>query len=105
MSKRLLFAFLVLALGLASAKTFTISLHQPAVLAGTELKAGDYRADLQDTKLIVKASGKQVVESTVKVENSDTKFDSTTIRYANGDGKYTVQEIRVGGTKLKLLFN
>lgn len=105
MKKRLLFVFLVLALGLASAKTFTITLRQPTVLAGTELKAGDYRLDLQDTKLIVKAMGKQVLESTVKVENSDTKFDATTIRYANGDGKYKVQEIRVGGTKLKLLFD
>jgi hypothetical protein len=103
--KRLLFAFLVLALGLASAKTFTITLHQKAVIGGTELKAGDYRADLQDTKLVLKASGKQVLEATVKVENSDTKFDSTSVRMSNGDGKYTVQEIRVGGTNLRLLFN
>jgi len=105
MSKRLLFVFLMLALGLASAKTFTITLNQKAVLAGTELKAGEYRLDLQDTKLIVKASGKQVIESTVKVENSDSKFDSTSIRYASGDGKYKVREIRVGGTTLKLLFD
>jgi hypothetical protein len=105
MSKRLIFLFLILTLGLASAKTFTISLRQPAVLAGTELKAGDYRLDLQDTKLVVKASGKQVLESTVKVENSESKFDATSVRYGMIDGKYTVQEIRVGGTNLKLVFN
>jgi len=38
------------------------------------------------------------------VENADSKFGSTAVRYASGEGN-KVQEIRLGGTKLKLVFN
>ena len=44
-------------------------------------------------------------ESTVKVEEGDTKFDTTAVRYVNSaDGKIRIQEIRIGGTKTKLVF-
>ncbi len=102
MTKRFLFVFAILALAVASAKTYSVTLFQDSVLSGTELKAGDYRIDLTDSKMVVK-SGKQVVESAVKVEKSDTKYSATTVRYANGDGKYRIQEIRLGGTNLKLV--
>jgi hypothetical protein len=104
MTKRVIFAFLVLALAVASAKTYTVTLFQPAVLAGTELKPGEYQLDLNDTKVVIK-NGKVKVESAVKVETADSKFNTTTVRFANGDGKLRIQEIRLGGTKLKLVFN
>ena len=104
MTKRVIFAFLVLALTVASAKTYTVTLFQPAVLAGTELKPGEYQLDLNDTKVVIK-NGKVKVESAVKVETADSKFNTTTVRFANGDGKLRIQEIRLGGTKLKLVFN
>jgi hypothetical protein len=100
--KRFLFVFAIVALAVASAKTYSVTLFQDSVLAGTELKAGDYRLDVTDSKIVVKA-GKQVVESAVKVEKGDSKYSSTTVRYANSDGKYRIQEIRLGGTNLKLL--
>ncbi len=102
MTKRFLFVFAILALAVASAKTYSVTLFQDSVLAGTELKAGDYRIDLTDSKIVVK-SGKRVAESTVKVEKGDTKYSATTVRYANGDGKFRIQEIRLGGTNLKLV--
>ena len=40
----------------------------------------------------------------VKVETADNKFSSTSVRYMNGDGKFKVQEIRVGNSKTKLVF-
>ena len=33
------------------------------------------------------------------------KFDTTTVRYGVGDGKTRIQEIRIGGTKTKLVFS
>jgi hypothetical protein len=41
----------------------------------------------------------------VKVEKAENKFKSTSVRYTNGDGKLTVQEIRLGGTSTRLVFN
>ena len=58
-----------------------------------------------DSDKIVLTNGKQSVESTVKVEEATGKINSTTVRYANGEGKSRIQEIRLGGTKLKLVFD
>jgi hypothetical protein len=101
-TKRFLFVFAILALAVASAKTYSVTLFQDSVLAGTELKAGDYRIEVTDSKIVVK-SGKQVVESPVKVEKADTKYTATMVRYASGEGNYRIQEIRLGGTNLKLI--
>jgi len=103
MLKRYMVVFLVLALA-ACAKTYTLTLFQPSVLAGTELKPGDYQLDLQDGKAIIK-SAKQKVEAPVKVENAESKFSSTSVRYASAEGKPRIQEIRLGGTNLKLVFD
>ena len=104
MTKKLILAFLLLALAIASAKTFSVTLFQPTVVAGTELKAGEYKLNLANDKVTI-TNGKETVESAVKVEQSDAKYGSTTVRYANTDGKARVQEIRLGGTKLKLVFD
>lgn len=104
MQKRILFVFLVLALAAACAKTYTITLFQPSVVAGTELKPGEYRLELNGTTVVLK-SGKQSVQATVKIENADSKFGATAVRYASGADQSKIQEIRLGGTKLKLVFN
>jgi major membrane immunogen (membrane-anchored lipoprotein) len=104
MTKRLAIAFLFLALAVASAKTYSVTLFQPSVVAGTELQAGDYRLNLDSDKIVL-TNGKQSVQSAVQVEQTDGKFSSTTVRYANAEGKFRIQEIRLGGTKLKLVFN
>ncbi|MGB9605998.1 MAG: hypothetical protein ACPL88_08990, partial [Bryobacteraceae bacterium] len=69
-----------------------------------ELKPGEYRLQLQDGKVVIRA-GKQRVEAPVKVEQADSKFSSTSVRYAAAEGKARIQEIRLGGTNLKLVFD
>jgi len=39
------------------------------------------------------------------VENDSNKYATTTVRYSNGDGRYKIQEIRLGGTHMKLVVN
>lgn len=73
-------------------------------MKGTELKAGDYRLDLQDGKAVI-ASGQQKVEVSVKVENADKKYGSTNVVYTEENGKHFVKEIQLRGTKTKLLFD
>jgi hypothetical protein len=38
------------------------------------------------------------------VQKADAKYSTTSVRYTNGDGKQRVQEIRVGGTDTKIVF-
>ncbi len=104
MIKKLILAFAVVALAVASAETYKVTLFQPTLVQGKELKPGDYRINVQDSKVVI-ARGKQSVETTVKVENVPTKFSSTTVRYATEGGKYSIQEIHLGGTTTKLVFN
>jgi hypothetical protein len=102
--KKLFLSFTTIALAIASAAAnYRVTLFQPSIIAGTELKPGSYKIELKDNKAIVRG-GKDVVEAAVKVETTDEKFGSTSVRYTNGDGKYHVQEIRLGGTNTKLVF-
>jgi hypothetical protein len=102
--KNLLAAFLVLSVSLMYAKTYNVTLYHPSVVGGTELQPGSYKLELEDQKIVIRG-GKTSAEAAVRVENDQQKFKSTTIRYQNGDGKYRIQEIRLGGTNTRLVLN
>jgi hypothetical protein len=103
MIKNILVLFTVLGLAaVASAKSYSITLYEPSVIGGAELKPGDYTLELKDERVVIK-KGKTTGEAPVKVETADSKYSSTTVRYRNGDGKYHIQEIHLGGTNMKLV--
>ena len=92
--------------GVASAaSSYRVTLLQPSMLGDTELKPGDYRIDVDGDKAVIKAGKNTVETAPVKVETGDQKFGSTVVRYTKGDGRYHIQEIHIGGTKTKLVFN
>jgi len=103
MKKRLLFAFVVAGLAIASAKSYSIDLFQPSLLGNTELARGHYSVDVDGQKAVIR-NGRIHCEAPVKVENMDKKYSTTTVRFANGDGKMHIQEIHIGGTTTKLVF-
>ncbi len=88
----------------AHAKSYSVTLPQPASIAGTELKPGQYTVELEGQQVTIK-SGKTRISAPVKVETENNKFASTTVRYNNSEGKYKIQEIRLGGTKTRLVVN
>jgi hypothetical protein len=96
--------FLSVALMVASAASYNVTLFQPSVLAGKELKAGEYKVTLDGDKAII-SMGKQKVEAPAKIETADSKYSSTSVRYTTEDGKMKIQEIRLGGTNQKVVFN
>jgi hypothetical protein len=102
--KNILLGFATLGLAVASAASnYKVTLFQPSIIAGKELRPGEYKVELKDNTAVL-SKGKETVEAPVKTETADTKFSSTTVRYTNGDGKYKVQEIRLGGTTTKIVF-
>jgi hypothetical protein len=104
MKKTLLLMCVLAGMALASPKSFTVTLYEPSVIGGTELKAGDYKCELKDQKLVIK-NGRETTEAGVKVETGEAKYASTSVKYNAGDGKLKVQEIRVGGTTMKLVLD
>ena len=111
MIQKLIVAFVILALGVAVAGTvpgvggtYKVTLLQPSVVKGNVLKAGAYRLNLTVDKVTI-VNAKQSVEVPVKVETAEQKFDNTAVRYSEQNGKATISEIRIGGTKTRLVFN
>jgi hypothetical protein len=104
MMRKVLPFFLVAGLAVASARSYTVNLFETAIVGSTELKPGEYKIEVNDQKAVIR-KGKMQTESAVKVEEGETKFDSTVVRYVNStDGKIRIQEIRLGGTKTRLVF-
>jgi hypothetical protein len=101
---KLLTLFLTAALMVASAASYNVTLFQTSVVGGKELKAGDYKVTVDGDKAII-SMGKQKVEAAAKIETADSKFSSTSVRYTSEGGKMKIQEIRLGGTNQKLIFN
>ena len=105
MISKVLLSFAVVALAaVASAKSYTVNLFEPAVIGSTELQAGEYKVEVVDQKAVIR-NGKLHGEFPVKVENSDSKYSTTTVRFSNGDGKLHIQEIHLGGTTTRLVFS
>src|ERR1035438_8408049 len=98
---KLLTLFLSAALMVASAASYNVTLFQPSVVGGKELKAGEYKVTVDGDKAII-SMGKQKVEAAAKIETADSKFSSTSVRYTTEEGKMKVQEIRLGGTNQKV---
>jgi hypothetical protein len=104
--KKVLITFATLALAVASAASnvYHVTLNGPASLGGKQFQAGEYKIQVEGNKAIIK-SGKNVVEVPAKVENGDHKFESTQVSIENADTKPWVNEIRIGGTTTKILFD
>ena len=86
----------------ASGSSHRITLDKPALLAGTELKPGDYKLELSDDKVTI-SNKKTTVDAPAKLESNGGKFSTTTMCCLGDDGKYNLQEIRVGGTNQKVV--
>jgi hypothetical protein len=103
MLKRFVLAFAILGLAVASAETCRLTLSQPSKVSGKVFKAGDYRLNVEASKVTI-VGDKESVEVPAKVETVGNKFDTTAVRYSGTGEAVTVTEIRIGGTKTKLVF-
>jgi hypothetical protein len=91
----------VLALGVASAaSSYSFKLYGSVWVGGTQLKAGEYKVEMQGDKAVFK-SGKSVVEVPATLGNSDKKYTFTSV--VSEDSK--LLEIDLGGTSAKILLS
>jgi hypothetical protein len=103
MLKILLIGFCVAGLALASAvETYHVTLPDAMVVNGTLLKAGTYTVRVEGDKAVF-VHGKQKAETPVKVEQSPKKFESTIFKSDNTGHGLQLSEIRISGTRTKLL--
>src|ERR1700674_3761980 len=102
--KKALAVMFALGIGVAyAASSYHVTLYKPTTVNGTQLKAGDVKLELQGDKVVLK-QGKTSVESNVTVQNGSQKFDFSSVGYSGDNSNSQVQEIRLGGTSTKILF-
>jgi hypothetical protein len=94
--------FLLAALATANAKTYSVQLFEPSVVAGTELKAGIDQIDVMDSSIVIKG-GKTPITVPATLEKGDTRYPSTSVRFDVSDGKREIKQIKLGNTNLKVV--
>ncbi len=100
-SKSLLVCVLAVAsVGIASAKSYYFTLTAPAKVGATQLKPGEYELSIKGTQAVFIKDGGKSISVPVKIEQSDKKFDTTSVDAAND----TIREIDLGGSSTKLTF-
>jgi len=91
-------AFVFASIGFASASTYNVKLLEPTKVHGTDLKAGEYKLDIDNGKAVFR-HGKQSAEAPVKIANADRKFKDTKFIYDNG----SLREIDLGGSNMRVM--
>lgn len=104
MFKKLAVSFALAGLAIASAAEHRITLFETSEVNGTMLKPGDYKLEINGDKAVL-SRGRNKVEATVSLKKNENKYNATSVRYTTGGGKFAVQEIRLGGTDTKVVFN
>jgi hypothetical protein len=100
MMKRLLVCFSTAAVVTAfAASSYRVTLLNQGTLSGKTLKPGDYKLELTDSSVVLK-NNKDSTEAPAKVETSEKKFSTTTVRY---DDQHQIQAICIGGTNKKVV--
>ena len=104
MKKIVLLAMGVAGLALGAGKSYSFTLNTSAMLGVMPLESGDYRVDVDGQKAVIR-NGRFHGEAPVKVESVERKYNATAVRFDTAGGKLRIQEIYIGGTKTKLVFN
>jgi hypothetical protein len=95
-----LFFFAIATLGIANAATpYDVTLLDNVSVGRTELKAGDYKVEMQGDKAVFK-TGKKTVEIPATLGKSDQVFSSTV--FVSQHSK--LKEIDLGGTQDRIVF-
>jgi len=98
-----LLAFLALAFVMV-ASAHTISFTEPTMVGDQILKAGDYRVDVDGTKVTIHNGDHKIELVAKQVMTAPHKFDRSQVLVDAAGGKNTLQEIRIGGSTTRLIF-
>lgn len=87
-------------IAIAANNNYHVQIYQDSIIGGKSVKAGDYKIELQNNNAVL-TQGKQTIEVPAHVESGAKKFSSTEMEYRDK----TLQEIHVGGSKAKIIFD
>ena len=95
----------IFTLSMTFAKTYDVSFSSTTKVGSVQLKAGDYHLKVDGNKAtFIEVNSAKATTTDVKVENSDKKFDQTTVNSTTDGGTSVVKDIELGGSKIKIDF-
>lgn len=103
MIKRYL-AFAILSAALLGAKTYTFTISEGAQAGKTHLMAGEYRLHLDGSNATLTDKAGHQVDTKAKVENGDRKYEQTAVATSEKAGIRQIDEIELGRTTTKVVF-
>src|SRR5579862_8523959 len=85
-------------MGVASAKSYSVTLTSTEKVGTTELKPGDYSVKIEGSQAIFTGEeNSKSVTVPVKIEHRDKKFDQTSVETINQSGVESIKSISLGG--------
>ena len=94
------FAALGALAAMAASNTYRVDILEDTVIAGKQIKAGDYKIQLENNTAILK-HGKNSIEVPAHAEQAASKYSATQVRYVDN----AIQEIHIGGSRTKIVFS
>lgn len=94
----------VLAASLAFAKTYSFTLNNTTEAGSTELNAGQYKLQVNGSKVMLKDAQGHDVTMKAKVEKAQQHFRNTEVSVTNSNGKSKIEWIGLGGSQSRVTF-
>jgi hypothetical protein len=94
----------LLGVSLASAKTYTFTVTNPAQAGKVQLKPGEYSLKLDGSQVVFMDTNGRRIDATAKVETAGRKFDQTAVATSKAGGSTRIQWIELGGGRNKVVF-
>ena len=96
--------FALLCVSLASAKTYSFTVNDPAQAGHTRLTPGEYHLKLDGSQVVLMDASGHRVDANAAVQAADHKFDQTAVITTKADGTNRINSIELGGSKSKIVF-
>jgi len=94
----------LLAVALASAKTYTFNISNRAQAGNSQLAPGDYHLKLDGSQVVLIDGTGHQIDAAAKVEEADQKFPQTSVTTSDADGIVKIKSIQLGGSKYRVVF-
>jgi hypothetical protein len=104
--KKMFVVFALSGMAILSAKTYSVTIGEPAIVGTSTLKAGSYKLKIDGNSATLTDAKGSAVEATGVAASADRKFTDTAVAMSTDtSGQNHVQEIDLGGTRTKVSFN
>lgn len=93
-------------IGIASAKTYDITLSDATMVGTTQLQPGEYKLKVEGSQVVfTDVQSSKTFTASVKVQNANRKFNETSVETTHQGDMNHISAIDLGGSTTQLAFN